>query len=234
MRKNLSRLFLTIVLIIACFARPIIRTETEVLSSLERVRITSFSALGKVSYYGSQGFEETDFRCSIKGEFFRFTLTGPLGMPVGEVIGFGDSLYLYDGVNGLLTITRPDKSLKEITGAEVVPSELKNSLLGDLPDFRYLKGFKQERGKVILEFPSGWYYFNSRNLALLRIEQQNQTVEFSNFISTSTGPRPSFIRIVQGEERTEIIIHEQAVNPVLDDEVFRFQIPEGVEIQDLR
>ncbi len=234
MTKILARLILASALVLSCVQKPLIRTETDVLSSLDKGRITTFSALGKASYYGSQGYLEADFRCSAKGELFRFTITGPLGIMLGDIVSFGDSLYLYDALNGVLMISKPDRSLKELTGVEMVPAELKNALVGNLPNFENLKDFRQENGKIILEFPTGRYYYKSKNLALLRIEQPNATVDFSDFISTATGPRPTFIQIIQGKERIEITIRQQAVNPPLADEIFQFHIPEGTEILDLR
>jgi len=218
----------------SCVQKPLLRTETDVLSSLEKWRITTFSAQGKAFYYGSEGYQDAGFRCSVKGELFRFTITGPLGMVLGDVLSFGDSLYLYDALNGVVMISRPDRSLKELTGVEVVPTELANALVGNLPDFENLKDFRQENGIIILEFPLGRYYYKSKNLALVRIEQPNATVEFSDFISTPASPRPTSIRIIQGKERVEITIRQQTVNPSLADEIFHFQIPEGTEILDLR
>jgi len=158
---------------------------------------------------------------------------------VSEVISFGDSLYLYDALNKIVTVTRPDKSLEPIIGADIVPAEFVSTLLGVLPALDRLEGYWQEKDKIILSFASGFYVFRSRDFALVRVQRRNAKIEFSDFVSTDCGPRPAFIRIAavngpRGKEVTEITLRSQVVNRPIPDELFRFSIPKGVEVQDLR
>jgi outer membrane lipoprotein-sorting protein len=239
MTKFSRGLIVAILFITGCVLRPVIRTQADVLNHLAGTKITTFSARGKVTYAGSQGYDQADFRCLVKGDRFRFTITGPFGILVSEVLSFGDSLYLYDAFNRILTITSPDSSLKPVIGVDIVPSEFLNTLLGALPKPGELSNYRQDKDEIALAFPSGSYFFRSRNLALVRIERPDAAVEFSDFISTAAGPRPSFIRIVAvkgqtGKERTEITIRSQEVNRPVADEVFQFSITRGIEVQDLR
>lgn len=232
--KYLSGIGLAVITATGCVVKPVVRNEKETLEFLGRTKVTTFSATGTVCYSGSEGNQEADFRCSVDGRRFRFTVFGPLGIVVSEAVCFGDSLFLYDAFNKILTITRPDRSLAPAIGAEIVPAEFVNVLLGILPPLDSLDGFFQEPHAIVLSYHRRFYTFRPRDLALVAITRPDAKVEFSDFVATDCGPRPRLIRIVSGGERTDITLRSQELNRPVSAERFRFSIPKGVEVRDLR